>query len=54
MAVDGSAPVGSEITANGKPVGTLYTLAGGYGIAYLRLDRATGEMTAGDARLRLA
>ncbi|MBY6135268.1 hypothetical protein KUV61_05480 [Nocardioides marinus] len=49
--VAGAAPVGTEITANGKSVGTLYTQSGGRGIAYLRLDRATGDMQAGEARV---
>ncbi|MDC0658296.1 folate-binding protein [Leisingera sp. SS27] len=47
--VEGAAPVGTEITAEGKVVGTLYTQSGGKGIAYLRFDRAKGEMQAGDA-----
>ncbi|GAA6200244.1 folate-binding protein [Aquicoccus sp. SU-CL01552] len=51
--VKGAAPVGTEILADGKPAGTLFTQSGGHGIAYLRLDRAKGEMTAGAARLRL-
>ncbi|KIC47462.1 aminomethyltransferase [Ruegeria sp. ANG-S4] len=51
--VDGNAPVGSEITANGKPAGTLFTQSGGRAIAYLRFDRATGDMQAGDAIVRL-
>ncbi|WP_027259636.1 YgfZ/GcvT domain-containing protein [Leisingera aquimarina] len=49
--VEGTAPVGTEITAGGKPVGTLFTQSGGKGIAYLRLDRAKGEMLAADARV---
>ncbi|UWQ63677.1 folate-binding protein [Leisingera caerulea] len=49
--VEGSAPVGTEITAGGKPAGTLFTQSGGKGIAYLRFDRAKGEMQAGDARV---
>lgn len=49
--VEGSAPMGTEITAGGKPVGTLFTQSGGKGIAYLRFDRAKGEMQAGDARV---
>ncbi|NVK16734.1 MAG: folate-binding protein YgfZ [Rhodobacteraceae bacterium] len=49
--VEGAAPVGTEITAGGKPVGTLYTQSGGKGIAYLRFDRAKGGMQAGDARV---
>ncbi|MCU0911276.1 MAG: folate-binding protein [Rhodobacteraceae bacterium] len=51
--VDGAAPVGTEILAEGKPAGTLYTQSGGRGIAYLRFDRAGGEMAAGPARVRL-
>ncbi|MDJ0820759.1 MAG: folate-binding protein [Paracoccaceae bacterium] len=49
VAVVGNAPVGTEITAGGKSVGVLYTQSGGEGIAYLRFDRAEGEMTAGEA-----
>lgn len=52
--IEGSAPVGTEILADGKPAGTLFTQSGGAAIAYLRLDRAKGEMTAGTARLTLA
>ena len=47
--VDGTAPVGSDITAGGKPAGTLYTQSGGRGIAYLRFDRANGPMEAAGA-----
>ncbi|KIC14796.1 CAF17-like 4Fe-4S cluster assembly/insertion protein YgfZ [Leisingera sp. ANG-Vp] len=49
--VEGTAPAGTEITADGKPVGTLFTQSGGKGIAYLRFDRAKGEMLAGGARV---
>jgi len=49
--ITGSAPVGSEITAGGKAVGTVFTQSNGQAIAYLRFDRAKGEMTAGDAKL---
>ncbi len=52
--IEGEAPVGAEILADGKPAGRLYTQSGGRGIAWLRLDRAGGGMTAGTARLRLA
>ncbi|MEM1130395.1 MAG: folate-binding protein [Pseudomonadota bacterium] len=51
VSIDGTAPVGTQIMAGGKPVGTLYTQAHGKGLAYLRLDRAKGEMQAGDATL---
>lgn len=51
VTVDGHAPVGTEITANGKAVGTLFTQSGGQAIAYLRFDRVTDAMQAGDATL---
>lgn len=51
--IEGAAPAGTEITAGGKPAGTLFTQAGGKAIAYLRYDRARGaELTAGEATLR--
>lgn len=49
--VEGAAPVGTEIVADGKPAGTLYTQAGGKGIAYLRFGRAGGSMMAEEARV---
>ncbi|MCE8525808.1 folate-binding protein YgfZ [Ruegeria pomeroyi] len=53
VAIDGPAEPGTEITADGKPVGTLHTRAGDRAIAYLRFDRASGEMQAGEAQLRM-
>ncbi len=54
VAVEGAAPVGTEITDNGRKVGILYSQAGGKGIAYLRFDRISGgPMAAGRAVLRL-
>lgn len=50
--VSGSAPVGSDILAGEKTAGTLYTQAEGHGIAYLRFDRAKGDMTADGATVR--
>lgn len=47
--IEGTAPIGSEITAGGKSVGTLYSQADGKALAYLRFDRAKGNMIAGDA-----
>ena len=47
--IKGHAPVGTPITVNGKPVGTIFTQSGGHAIAYLRFDRAKGEMLAGQA-----
>ena len=52
VTVAGSAPIDTPITADGKPAGTLYTQSGGTGIAYLRFDRAKGEMLAGEAKVR--
>lgn len=49
--MEGTAPVGTAILAGEKPAGTLYTQAGGQGIAYLRFDRAKGPMSAGEARV---
>ncbi|MDP4032345.1 MAG: folate-binding protein [Pseudorhodobacter sp.] len=50
--IEGAAPVGTEITAEGKAAGSLYTQSGEHGIAWLRFDRAAGEMQAGAARIR--
>ncbi len=47
--IEGTAPLGAEITADGKPVGRLFTRSGGRAIAYLRFQRARGAMQAGDA-----
>ena len=49
--VEGSAPVGTEIMAGEKPAGMLFTQSGGRGLAWLRFDRAQGEMQAGAARI---
>lgn len=51
--IDGAAPVGTPITADGKPVGTLFTQSGDQAIAYVRFDRATGPMQAGEATVTL-
>ncbi|WP_245904257.1 YgfZ/GcvT domain-containing protein [Roseicyclus mahoneyensis] len=50
--VEGTAPVGTPIMAGEREAGVLYTQAGGRGIAYLRFDRAAGEMQAGDAKVK--
>ena len=53
VGVDGAAPVGTEIVnGSGKVAGTLFSQAEGKGLAYLRFDRADGEMTAGEALVR--
>lgn len=49
VALTGSAEPGTEISKNGKPAGTLHTVAGDRALAYLRFDRASGDLTAGDA-----
>lgn len=49
--VKGHAPVGTEITADGKSVGTLFTQSGDHAIAYLRYDRARGPLMAGEAEV---
>ena len=51
VAVEGPAGAGDEISAGDKVAGTLLTRSGDRAIAYLRFDRAQGEMSAGDARL---
>jgi folate-binding protein YgfZ len=54
VGVDGpTPPPGAEIRAGDRPAGALYTTAGGLGLAYLRFDRAAGEMRAGAARITL-
>lgn len=49
--IDGHAPVGTEILAGEKPVGRLFTQSGGLAIAYLRFDKAQGDLHAGTARI---
>lgn len=50
-----SAPVsvGDEITADGKPAGTVFTQSGTQALAYLRFDRAKQAMQSGDATVML-
>ncbi|ETX14755.1 aminomethyltransferase [Roseivivax halodurans JCM 10272] len=50
--VEGAAPVGTAVEADGKSVGTLYTQAEGTGIAHLRYAQARPEMRAGEAIVR--
>ena len=54
VVVQGAAPVGTALMAQDKPAGTLFTQSGGHGLAWVRFDRAAGEMSAGDALVRLA
>ena len=50
-----SAPVvlGTEISANGKPAGTVFTQSGTHALAYLRYDRARTAMQAGGASVKM-
>ena len=49
VGIKGQAPVGTEILADGRPVGRLFSQAGGLAIAYLRLDRARGRRLLADS-----
>lgn len=51
VGITGAAPVGTEITADDKPAGTLYTQSGAKAIAYLRFTRAKSMMQAGKASI---
>ena len=53
VALSQEVPSGTELTAGGKPVGTVYTQSNGKGLAYLRFDRAKGEMRAAEASVTL-
>lgn len=50
--ITGTAPVGTPITAGEKTVGTVFTQSGNRALAYLRYDRASGNMIAGDSAIR--
>lgn len=54
VTVDGEVPVGTELTAEGKTAGTIYTQAQREGIAYLRFDRAERPMEAAGSTVRWA
>lgn len=49
--LSGDAPFGTEIFAGERSVGKLLTRAGDKAIAYLRFDRASGAMQAGEAQV---
>lgn len=53
VTVQGPADPGTEIIADGKTVGTLHSRSGDQAIAYLRFDRAKGDLQAGAARVRM-
>lgn len=46
-------PVGTPITSDENPIGMLYTQSGKHAIAYLRFDKATGVLKAGDALISM-
>ncbi|MHA1127498.1 MAG: CAF17-like 4Fe-4S cluster assembly/insertion protein YgfZ [Alphaproteobacteria bacterium] len=51
VSVTGGAQAGTPITTDGKPAGTLHTVSGNQALAYLRFDRAKGEMDADGATI---
>ena len=51
VSVFGDAEPGTEILADGKSVGRLLSRSNDQAIAYLRFDRATKPMQAGDATI---
>ncbi|KIT15855.1 YgfZ/GcvT domain-containing protein [Jannaschia aquimarina] len=53
VTLDGAAPEGSDITADGRTIGRLHTVSGDRALAHLRYDRTDGEMRAGDAHVTL-
>ncbi|ROT98031.1 YgfZ/GcvT domain-containing protein [Histidinibacterium lentulum] len=53
LRLSGPATAGAEILAGEKPAGTLHTVSGNRGLAWLRYDRATGPMLAGGVAAEL-
>ncbi|MEM6408079.1 MAG: folate-binding protein [Pseudomonadota bacterium] len=51
VSLTGKAEPGTPITAGGKPVGEVLSVAANKALAYLRYDRAKGDMEAGAASL---
>ncbi|TJZ86653.1 YgfZ/GcvT domain-containing protein [Paracoccus hibiscisoli] len=51
LRIDGAAPIGTPITAEGREVGAVFTQSGGQAIAHVRHDRVAPAMQAGEARL---
>jgi folate-binding protein YgfZ len=53
--LDQAVPVGTQLLAEEREVGVIYTQSGGHAIAYVQFDKAVGEMVAGAAKVtRLA
>ena len=42
-------PTGTEVTVNGRPIGTLGSVSGGRGLAIARIDRVKAALDAGEA-----
>lgn len=51
VGISGSAPVGTTILSGGKAAGTVFTQSGNRAIAYMRYDRMSDDMQAGDAQI---
>lgn len=51
LRIDGEAPAGTPINAEGREVGTLFTQSGGRALAHVRFDRIGPDMQAGAALL---
>ncbi|GLQ33884.1 aminomethyltransferase [Amylibacter marinus] len=52
VSIEGNASIGTDIMSEGKVAGQLFTQSGGSAIAYLRFDRASGDMNAEGAVIR--
>ncbi|WP_270731357.1 CAF17-like 4Fe-4S cluster assembly/insertion protein YgfZ [Shimia sp. Alg240-R146] len=53
VAISGETAVGTAITREGRPVGTVFSQANGRALAYLRFDRAGDGMLAETAKIKL-
>ena len=53
VSVTGECKFGDEITADGKSIGQILSRSGDTALAYIRFDRATDGMQAGDAQVAL-
>ncbi|MCW1917836.1 folate-binding protein [Rhodobacter sp. KR11] len=52
VALEAPVPVGTLLMAGGKEAGSVYTQSGGRGLAWVRFDRALGDMEADGVRVR--
>ncbi|PIB23511.1 aminomethyltransferase [Amylibacter kogurei] len=53
VAIDGTVPIGSAITRDGKSIGQVFSQSNGQAIAYLRFDRAGDGMESQGVAIRL-